>query len=76
MAMDYLESGNYIIINHYRRFGNELVNFLLVVNRSGEILYHERTGSGSGIAMDSFFIMDNVLVFVRDKRNITGITLI
>ena len=71
MAIDYLEFGNYIIINYYDRSDTELVNFLLVLNREGNILYHKTAGSGKGIAKDSFFIMDKILVFTKDRQNIS-----
>jgi hypothetical protein len=75
LAIDYLEFSNYIIINYYNRSDNELVNFLLILNSEGKVLYHEKTGTGKGIAMDSFFIMEDVLVFTGNKQNISGIIL-
>jgi hypothetical protein len=70
-ALDYLEYKNKIIVSFYSKVGEKMVNYLLVVNEEGEILYNESIGSElNGIGLDSFFLFKELLIFVKNKKEL------
>lgn len=70
-AVDYLEFNEKIIVSFYVKEGEKLVNYLLVVNGLGEILYQETIGAEiSGIGLETFFLYKDLLIFVKNKKEL------
>jgi hypothetical protein len=76
-TIEYLEHENHICLAYYIDEKNFLVNFLLVLNKKGEILFKNKLDSGlRGIGSESYFIMNNFLIFVSNKRDLSVYPLI
>lgn len=70
VGIDYLEHDNLIFISCYVQ-ENGLANFLIVLSAQGEVLLREKTGEAlNGIGMDTFFILEGSLFFVKNKREL------
>ena len=68
-AVDYLEYHSNILISYFIEGNGKLVNKLLVLNDNKEVLLHENLGVFSnGISDNTFFIIDNTLIFVKGFR--------
>jgi hypothetical protein len=71
MALDYLEHNSKIIVSFYSKVGEKMVNYLLVVNEEGDVLYNEAIGAElNGIGLDSFFMFKEQLIFVKNKKEL------
>ncbi len=75
-ALEYLETESHILISVYIE-ENGLANYLIVMNRGGavqlkEILDHPV----QGIGLDTFFVVDNFLFFLKNKVELVSYTLI
>lgn len=71
-AIDYLEHKNYICISYYLTEKNFLVNFLLVLNKKGEILFKKKLDTGlRGIGSDTFCIINDQLLFITNKSELS-----
>lgn len=68
-ALEYLETDQCFLISCYcRTEGNLLANFLFVFSKAGKLLLNERLDAGlSGIGLDTFFVIEDFLFFVKDK---------
>jgi hypothetical protein len=67
VAMDYLEYGRFIVISYYVR-DPELANYLIVLDTEGNELMREKAGQNlSGIGVDTFFVLEGSLIFVKNK---------
>lgn len=70
-SCEYLEVGQFIIISYYIYEHKNLVNYLMVVNKTGDLLYHEKICDNlPGVATDTFFVLDHVLIFIKDKSQV------
>ena len=70
-AIEYLEVNNRIIISYYTGDDNTLVNYLLVMDSEGEILYNEIIqGNINAVGLETFFIVKNQVIFVKEKNEI------
>lgn len=68
-ALEYLETNNCFMISCYTSVGeNLLANFLLVYSKGGKLLLEEQLDNRvNGIGLDTFFIIDGLLFFVKNK---------
>ena len=65
---DYLEHQGAIVISYYIYEEKSLSNYLLVINQKQEVKFHEKIGSQlEGIGADTFFIVKNGLIFIKEK---------
>jgi hypothetical protein len=72
-ACDYLEHNNLIIISAHQKVEQNLSNALYVFNSSGNLLMTEILAAHSkGLASDTFYIVNEELIFVKEKREIKG----
>lgn len=74
-ALDYLEVNDFIIISYYQLTseGKNLNNDLLVLNKQGKILLKEKLASNlKGIGMDTFVIINGLLIMIKDKNTLKG----
>jgi hypothetical protein len=70
VGIDYLEHDNLIFISCYIQ-QDGLANFLIVLSAQGDVLLHEKTGEAlKGIGMDTFFVLEGSLIFVKNKREL------
>jgi hypothetical protein len=72
-ALEYLEFEKSMIISCYVA-GNDspdMANFLIVFSRTGECLLKEEISSrAKGIGLDTFFVLRNNLIFVKNKNEL------
>jgi hypothetical protein len=67
LAMDYLEYGMFILISYYVQ-EPELANYLIVLDTEGNEVMREKAGQNlSGIGVDTFFVLEGSLFFVKNK---------
>lgn len=74
-AIDYLEIDQYIIISYYEinADNNGLENSLLVLDDEGNLLMHEKISANlKGIGMDTFVIINRLLIMIKDKSTLKG----
>ncbi|MTI30183.1 DUF4905 domain-containing protein [Cytophagales bacterium RKSG123] len=70
-ACDYLEYGNKIIISYYSIEKENLANFIVVFDESGQQLLHEKLDENlEGVGMDTFFRTNDQLIFIKNKTQI------
>jgi hypothetical protein len=75
-ALDYLEYGEQVIISFYLYTPEGLMNYLLVIDEEGAVKYKECIGTRlKGIAMDTFFIFEDLLIFVKEKKELVIFTM-
>lgn len=69
-AIDYLEVGQLILFSYYIcNPENKLNNYLLVINSKGELVLSETLGENlNGIGIDTFWISENQLIFIENKK--------
>lgn len=73
---EYIEFSKAIIISYYIIEDKLLVNYLLVINHQQEVQLHERIGSHEeGIGTDTFFIVKNRLIFIKEKYHLISYAL-
>lgn len=70
-AIEYLEIENKIIISFYSNEVDNMVNYLLVTDLSGEIVFNEIIQRNiNAIGLQTFFIVKNQVIFVKEKNEI------
>lgn len=70
-TLEYLEYRDYIIVNYFVPDSQTLLSYLLIFDRDGNIIFHEKTGSGlSGAGLDNFFLMAGHLISMSDTKGI------
>lgn len=70
--IEYLETDSLIITSVFIQ-ENELANYLMVFDTDGDLLLHEKLGENlKGIALDTFFIFSDHLVFIKEKNEFRG----
>ena len=75
-AVDYAEYQHLLIISYYLYTHNTLSNFLVVIDRQAGIVLHEPMATQlSGTGLDTFCIMNNHLIFVREKKELISYAL-
>jgi hypothetical protein len=75
-SFEYLETGSHILISCYEK-QNDLANFLFVLSLDGEVLLKEILDSAvQGIGLDTFFVIERSLFFVKNKAQLVSYTLI
>jgi hypothetical protein len=69
-AMDYLELGPWIVISLYLAAAGS-AEHLIVMEQEGTVVLREKAGEGlKGIGMDTFFILEGSLFFVKNKKEL------
>ena len=68
-ALEYMETDQCFLVSCYCRVDeNLLANFLFVFSKAGKLLLNERLDTSlKGIGLDTFFVVDDLLFFVKDK---------
>ena len=75
-ALEYLEFKDLVAISYYLYQGEKLANFLLVMDTRQEIQLHEKLQEAlDGVGMNTFFIMEEWLIYVKQKNQIVAHTL-
>lgn len=75
-ALEYLETSSCIIISGYIE-EEGLANYLLVLSQQGELLLKEKLESAvKGIGLDTFFVLEGCLFFVKNKVELVSYTMI
>lgn len=75
LGCEYFERGDHIIIGYYQRSGTKFDRLLMVLHK-GEALFHEKIDEGmNGFASGSFFVFDQLMVYVKNGKEINGIEL-
>ncbi|MFA0962986.1 DUF4905 domain-containing protein [Roseivirga sp. BDSF3-8] len=70
--IEYAEWGDCVVISYYLYKEAILDNFLLITDKAGIMLSHELLGEDMrGKASDSFFILQDKLLFIKNKRTIS-----
>ncbi len=70
VGLEYLQTDSLVFLSYYTP-PPKMVNKLLVVNQQQEILLHKELGKElKGVGQDTFFIVDNKLIFVEHNRNL------
>jgi len=65
-AVNYLERDNEVLISYFSEAKGKLVNKLLVMDKEGDVLLTENLGVfDNGISDNTFFIINNTLIFVK-----------
>jgi len=65
-GVDYFEKGDRIFISYFVNQENTMANFLLVIDKDKQVLLNEKLGEyNQGFADNTFFIIDNKLIFVK-----------
>jgi hypothetical protein len=76
-SFEYLETSSHILISCYEKENDLLANFLFVLSLEGEILLKEILDSPvQGIGLDTFFVIERSLFFVKNKAALVSYTLI
>ncbi len=72
----YLEFNSYIIIGFYTLNNKKVNHHIFLYNSSGELLHKDLLGSDlKGIASDTFFIAENTLIYIKEKKEIVTLFL-
>jgi hypothetical protein len=75
-AVDYAEFQHLLVISYYLYAHNTLSNFLVVIDQQTGILLHESIATQlSGTGLDTFCIINNHLIFVREKKELLSYAL-
>jgi len=76
IALEYLEHESLIFIS-YNVTENGLVNYLVVLSGSGDVLLHEKLDEPQkGIGLDTFFILNGCLFFVKNRRELVSYSIV
>lgn len=71
-AVDYLEISNKIIISYYIYRDKSFQNYLLVTNRTHEILLNDLMAESEGIGIDTFTVKSDTLLYVKNQNQFVG----
>jgi hypothetical protein len=76
-SLEYLEAEGRIIISAYTPENEGLANYLFVLSAEGKVLLKEKLdGPLKGIGLDTFFILQGCLIFVKNKVELISYTII
>ena len=77
LAFDYIESDPFVVLSYYIYEPEELAQYLLIVNRKKEIVYHERLAERlKGIGRDTILMKGDILVFLKNSNEFISLKLI
>ncbi|MFT7381857.1 MAG: hypothetical protein ACI9Z3_001749 [Roseivirga sp.] len=72
-ACDYLEYNGLILISAHEKLEQNLSNTIVVFDGSGNLILKEVLAEQSkGLASDTFYIVNEQLIFVKEKREMKG----
>ncbi len=75
-VINYLEKGDKIILSYYLSENKLLSHFMLIMDKKGKTLLHEKLDEElKGIATSNFFVFENLLLFISSKTLLKGIEL-
>ncbi|HEV7348113.1 DUF4905 domain-containing protein [Telluribacter sp.] len=75
-VIDYLEASPYIAFSYYIYEKEKIAQYIVVINRKREILYHTCLVEGrEGVGRDTMLFKDETLVFLRNSNEFVGIKL-
>jgi hypothetical protein len=76
LGVDYLEHDEIVVVSIYVQ-EDGLANYLIVLDREGTVVLREKAGGNlKGIGIDTFFILEGSLFFVKNKRELLRYKLI
>ncbi len=76
IAVDYLEANPYLVFSYYLYEQEKVAQYLLIVNRAKEILYHERLSENrQGVGRDTILYKSGRLVCLRNSSEFISIKL-
>lgn len=76
IAVDYLEVNPYVVFSYYLYEQKKVAQYLLIVNRAKEILYHERLGEDrQGVGRDTILYKAGYLACLRNSNEFISIKL-
>jgi hypothetical protein len=76
-SLEYLESCNCVFISCYSVEDDGLANYLFVLSVEGNVLLKEKLdGSLKGIGLDTFFILEGCVIFVRNRNELISYNII
>ena len=73
--VDYMETGDYIIISYSIPVGKDFIRKMVVIREEEEIYSTILDQKMEGIAPGSFFVFNNYLIFIVEKKQINAIEL-
>jgi hypothetical protein len=69
--VDYLEHKSKIIVSFYSTEAEKLVNYILVTDEEGQILFQDTIAEGlSTVALESFFLWKDQLIFIKNRKEL------
>jgi len=73
-ACDYLEYKDSIVVSYFEKNDEYLVNTLVVLDQNLKVIDSYVLDSDlNGLASDTFFIVSEALIFVRNKNLLSGL---
>jgi len=70
-SIEYLENSDLIFISMYTQVETLMENWILIFDRSGELLLREKIGAAlKGLGLETFFIWGSYLFFVKSKMEL------
>ncbi|WP_247231322.1 DUF4905 domain-containing protein [Telluribacter sp. SYSU D00476] len=76
VVVDYLEVNPYIVFSYYIYEKEKIAQYVLIVNRQREVLYHQRLTEGrEGVGRDTMFLKGSTLVFLRNNNELVSLKL-
>ena len=76
ITVDYLEANPYVVFSYYLYEQEKVAQYLLIVNRAKEILYHERLGEDrQGVGRDTILYKSGYLACLRNSNEFISIKL-
>jgi hypothetical protein len=71
-GVDYIEISDKIIISYYIYNDKSFLNYLLVTNRSCQILLNDLIAEAEGIGIDTFTVKSDTLLYVKNQTQFVG----
>lgn len=76
IAVDYLEANPYLVFSYYLYDHEKVAQYLLIVDRTKQIIYHERLGENrQGVGRDTIIWKADSLVCLRNSNEFISIKL-
>ncbi|MDX2189741.1 MAG: DUF4905 domain-containing protein [Bacteroidota bacterium] len=70
-SVEYLEFDQLIIISYYTKSDSAITNNLLIINREGSVLLHEKLQQeAKGIGFGTFFIYNRILITIKNTSEL------
>jgi hypothetical protein len=74
-GIEYLEWKDWIIVSLYTDEGGSLANYLLVLDKNGEVLLEVKLGEKlPGLGTDTFFMLSGCLFLIKNKKELVAYT--